>query len=81
VLNNTGAMMLEINDAVRSAANNRQRALQVLMGMQGQSTSRIDAPAKQSDGLVDGVCRKYITRKWFDIKGDIGGDVMSKLGF
>jgi hypothetical protein len=81
VLSNTGSMMLEIINAVKSASNNRQSALQTLMSMQGQSNDRIDRPAKETDAMVEQVCSRYSTRKWFDIKSDIGSDVMSKLGF
>jgi hypothetical protein len=81
VIGNTGSMMLEIINAVRSASKDRERALQTLQSMQGQSNDRIDRYAKETDSIVAEICRRYDTPKWFDIRGDIGGDVMSKLGF
>lgn len=80
VLSGTGGMMMEIVGTVRSAAQNREGALAKLMAMQGKSSDKIDKPARDADSGVGSVCRKYETKKWFDIKSDIGGGIMSKLG-
>lgn len=72
VVRETGIMILEITHAVNQAANDRQKALSVLMSMQGKSTSRIDRPARETDALIQSLCSKYNTRKWFDISGDVG---------
>jgi len=78
VIRETGLMILEITHAVNQAANDRQQALRVLMSMQGKSNSRIDRPARETDALIQSLCSKYSTRKWFDISGDIGAGVMGK---
>ncbi len=78
VIRETGLMMLEITDAVQRSGSDRQQALRVLIGMQGKSASRIDRPAREADALVEGVCARYNTRKWFDITSDVGGGVLGK---
>ncbi len=80
-LSETGAMMQELISAVRTAAQNPQAALSALTAMQGTSKSRIDAPARATDSDVASICQKYNTPKWFEIKGDVGGGIMSQLGY
>ena len=72
VIRETGIMILEISHAVSQASNDRQKALNVLMAMQGKSKNRIDRPARETDALIQSLCSKYSTRKWFDISGGIG---------
>ncbi|MCB8932954.1 MAG: hypothetical protein M9921_07860 [Fimbriimonadaceae bacterium] len=78
VIRETAIMISEITNAVNQAANDRQRALQALMSLQGRSSSRIDRPARETDALVQSLCDKYQTRKWFDITADVGGGLLSK---
>lgn len=51
-----------------------------LQGMRGAS-GHIDAAGKETDALVQDICDKYKTRKWFSIAGDIGsGGLLGKFG-
>lgn len=79
-LGETGAMIVEILDAVSLASESPEQAIAALTKMQGTSGGRIDTLAKQTDDQVGDICRKYETRKWFGISGDVGGGFMSKLG-
>jgi hypothetical protein len=79
-LGETGAMIVEILDAVNLASESPDKAVAALTKMQGTSGGRIDTLAKQTDEQVGDVCRKYETRKWFGISGDVGGGFMSQLG-
>lgn len=76
----TGTMILEITNAVRSAASDHEHALSILMSLQGTSSSRVDAPARETDQGVAAICAKYNTAKWFEIKADVGGGLMSQIG-
>ena len=78
VVRETGAMMADIVGVVADAGSNPQSALASLMRMQGKSKDRVDKPAAETDGLVGEICRKYNTRKWFDIQGDVGGGMFGK---
>lgn len=80
VIGETGAMIVEIVGAMRSASDDPQAAVKALTAMQGQSKARIDVPARMSDQGVDQLCRKYGAVKWFDIQNDIGSGVMGRLG-
>lgn len=80
-LNETGAMIVEINETVKSADENTDKALSTLLGMQGDSEKRIGEPAKRTDRGVADICHKYETRKWFGISADFGGGMISKIGF
>ncbi len=73
VVRETGAMILDILRAVDQADEDRTKALAALIGMQGRSESRIGLPATRSDRLVQEICDKYETRKWFSIARDVGG--------
>ena len=79
-LGETGAMIVEILDAVNMASESPDKAVAALTKMQGTSGGRIDILAKQTDEQVGDICRKYETRKWFGISGDVGGGFMSQLG-
>jgi hypothetical protein len=79
-LRETGAMIGDILGAIESASTNREGALSALMQMRGKSTS-IDKSALATDELIRAICDKYETRKWFDVKGDVGGGLLSKGPF
>lgn len=79
-LGETGAMIVEILEAVEMASESPEKAVAALTKMQGTSGSRIDSLAKQTDTQVGEICRKYETRKWFDIQGDVGGGFLTGLG-
>jgi hypothetical protein len=78
----TGGMILDILGALQRSSDDREGALKTLMGMKGKSDVRIGVPAGEADGLVEEICRKYDTRKWFNIARDIGGGgMMGRMGF
>lgn len=80
VVRETGLMMTDIIGVVQGSTANPQTALASLMRMRGRSKERIDTPAIETDSLVQEICDKYDTRKWFDIKGDVGGGMLGKSG-
>lgn len=79
-LRETGAMIGDILASIEQAEANRDAALSGLMKMRGKSVT-IDRSATESDGLVQAICDKYETRKWFRITADIGGGALSRGGF
>lgn len=79
-LRETGAMIGDIIGAVEGATDNRESALASLMKMRGKS-SGIDKSAIKTDDLVQGICDKYETRKWFKVTADVGGGLLSRGGF
>ena len=79
-LRETGAMIGDIIGAVEGSTENRDAALAALMKMRGKSTG-IDKSAVKTDDLVQGICDKYETRKWFKITADVGGGLLSRGGF
>jgi hypothetical protein len=79
-LGETQAMIFEVLDAIASAGEDPKQAVQSLMNLRGKSHSRIDVSARETDGLVQDICDKYDTRKWFSIAGDVGGGMGGVLG-
>ncbi len=79
-LGETSSMMVEILDAIGKSAEDPDAALKSLSKMQGTSGGRIDASAKKTDQLVQKICDKYKTRKWFSVASDVGGGIMDQLG-
>ncbi len=78
VLRETGAMILDIVQAVDNASTDREGALQALLSMKGKSEERIGRPAERTDQGVAQICDKYETRKWFSISRDFGGGGLLK---
>ncbi|MBX3097489.1 MAG: hypothetical protein KF812_11550 [Fimbriimonadaceae bacterium] len=78
-LNQTRAMMNEVLGALAKSATDPQGALSVLYGMQGQSASRIDAAASQSNTTLGQVCAKYNERPWFTIQTDAKGGMLGNV--
>jgi len=81
VLGNTAEMITQIVSAIANAAQDPQGALAVLAKMRGTSDDQIDAPAKTADGELGAICAKYQTDKWFSIQADVGGGLMSQIGY
>lgn len=79
-LQETGAMMLEVLDALSQASENPEGAIASLNGMKGDSSGRIDSPARETDRQVQEICDRYETRKWFTISADFGGGLMGQMG-
>jgi hypothetical protein len=79
-LGETQSMIFEVLDAIGTAAEDPKLAVQSLMNLRGKSHSRIDVSARETDGLVQDICDKYDTRKWFSIAGDVGGGMGGVLG-
>lgn len=42
--------------------------------------SVVDKPAAETDAMVQQICNKYDTRKWFAIQGNVGGGSMMSAG-
>lgn len=74
-LDETGAMISDVLDALVLAKDDTQAALQSLYGMQNQSKS-IDEYGNTTDGRLQDICDKYDTRKWFKISSDFGNTSM-----
>lgn len=79
-LDETGAMIQDILDAVQVAKDDPQKALQALYGMKNSSKS-IDEYGNSADDKVKEICDFYDTRKWFSINSDFGGSsIFGSLG-
>jgi hypothetical protein len=79
-LGETQAMYTEVSEILQSVGDDPKGAVAKLMKMQGKSTDRIDVPGRQTDKLVQEICDKYDTSKWFEVKADIGGGMGGFLG-
>lgn len=76
-------MNSDLADILSSIAGNPENAasaLERVMKIQNTSANVIDKNLGSTDSRVGDICRKYETRKWFDIKTDVGGGLMGKFG-
>lgn len=80
VLNETGNMIGEIVEVVQNIGEDPMSAIGKLEQMRGKSSNRIDSFARSVDQGVAGLCRKYDTPKWFEVKSDFGGGSLSSFG-
>ncbi len=78
-LGETAAMIGDLIDVISNANENPAGAIDQLRKVQGTSKDHIDAAAKRTDALVQKICDKYETKKWFDVTGDVGGNMLSKF--
>lgn len=72
-LRETGATVSDIIGVINNEAGEPQTAIQKLREIMTNHKTMIDEPAKRADTGVAQICDKYGVRKWFDIKGDVGG--------
>lgn len=72
-LQETGATVSDILGIVETAQGDPQGAVEKLRGIMKSHKSMIDEPAVRADRGVQAICDEYDTRKWFDIKADVGG--------
>jgi hypothetical protein len=72
-LGETGAMILDVFEAMDEASSDPQQAIAALNRLRGTSADRIDAAAGEADRRLGEICDKYDTRKWFSISKDFGG--------
>ena len=79
-LGETQAMMVELVGAIGKAGESPDEALSALKGMQGKSKNRIDTADQACDRLVQQICDKYKTRKWFSVASDIAGGLTTLPG-
>lgn len=79
-LGETGAMVMDVLEALEQSHSDASSALGTVIQMMGTSEGKIDVFGKQSDRLVRDICHKYETFKWFSIAGDIGGGLGSLGG-
>lgn len=73
-------MNSDLADILAGVSNDPAAALEKVMKIQNTSSGVIDKYLGASDLKVGDICRKYETRKWFDIKTDVGGGLMGKFG-
>ncbi|HZH97687.1 MAG TPA: hypothetical protein VEX38_01840 [Fimbriimonadaceae bacterium] len=71
-LRETGATVVDILGIMAEMGQNAREALPRLQEISRTHKERIDKPAMNTDRLVQAICDKYKTRKWFSVKGDIG---------
>lgn len=72
--------LIEILEASNQEGADPKDLIGKLNSMKGESTN-IDKAGKTTDELVQEICDKYNTKKWFDIAGDIGsGGLLGKFG-
>lgn len=69
-----------ILESIAGSPENAAGALEKVMKLQNTSKNVIDKYLGETDDKVGSVCRKYETKKWFDIKSDVGGGLMGKFG-
>jgi hypothetical protein len=69
-----------ILESIAGNPENAASALEKAMKIQNTSANVIDKNLKETDNKVGDICRKYETRKWFEIKTDVGGGLMGKFG-
>lgn len=79
-LDETGAMITDVNDAIVQSKDDPNAALKKLYGMQNTSKS-IDEYGNATDDKVKAICDKYNKRKWFSISSDFGNtSIFQSLG-
>ncbi len=79
-LDETAAMIQDILGAVAKSKEDSSAALNTLYGMQNTSKT-IDAAGNQTDQLVQQICDKYDTKKWFSINSDFAqSGLFGKMG-
>jgi hypothetical protein len=70
----------DIADVLNSVASNPQAALEMLQKSRNKSNGSIDRYFARADEKLTRICKKYETNKWFNIKTDIGGGMLSSFG-
>lgn len=79
-INEIPGMTSDIADILSSAASDPSSALAKAYKLQNTSGNVIDRYLGETDRGVADICEKYHTRKWFQIKTDVGGGLMGKFG-
>lgn len=70
----------DLAQILSGASQDPAASLEQVMKLQNTSANVIDKNLASTDQKVNDICRKYQTRKWFDIKTDVGGGLMGKFG-
>lgn len=70
----------DLADVLNSVSSDPQAALQKVQKMKNQSNGGIDRYFARADEKLGRICKKYDTNKWFNIKTDIGGGMLSSFG-
>lgn len=76
-LQETEQMPLELASALDSFMQNPTGAQEAVVSAMGTSKNRIDAASIRADALVQAICDKYKTRKWFDLKPNVASGLDS----
>lgn len=79
VLRETGATIGDLTDIINGGLDDPRSAVSKLEKIKGDNSEHIDKPAKDVDQMVQDICDKYKTRKWFTIHGDIGSGGMLSM--
>lgn len=75
-LKETGATVSDIIEVINTLGGDPQQAVTKLQSIMANHKKMIDEPAKRADEGVASICEKYSERKWFTIRGDVGGGGM-----
>lgn len=75
-LRETGATVGDIIDVINNLGTDPHSAVARLREIMGANKKMIDEPALRADKGVQAICDQYEERKWFSIKGDVGGGGM-----
>ncbi len=73
-------MNSDLADILANVSSDPAAALERVMKIQNTSSGVIDKFLGSTDSKVGDICRRYETRKWFDIKTDVGGGLLGKFG-
>ncbi len=75
-LRETGATVGDIIEIINNLGTDPQTAVARLREIMNANKKMIDEPAVRADQGVQAICDLYGERKWFSIKGDVGGGGM-----
>ncbi len=79
-INEIPGMNSDLADILAGVSTDPAASLERVMKIQNTSSGVIDRYLGTTDSKVGDICRKYETRKWFDIKTDVGGGLLGKFG-
>lgn len=74
-------LLQSLDEAAAGSTAAAQAVLEQAYSSQGSSYGNIDAYFANADEQLDQICERFNTPKWFDIKTDVGGGLLSRSGF
>lgn len=73
-------MMGDLGDLLNGASSDPEAALKLVKKMQNSSYGDVDRYFERCDQKLSAICDKYVTHKWFNVKGDVmAGGMMGKF--